>query len=72
MVARGESIEITDRGRPAALLGPLPTGGPIERLRLAGDIEPASGDFDDLPAPLPSSAEQLPSEVLTGLRQAER
>ena len=72
MVERGETIEITDRGRPVALLGPLPSGSPIERLRLAGDLEPASGDFDDLPEPLPSSAEQLPSEVLAGLRSTER
>lgn len=72
MVERGASIEITDRGRPVAILGPLPTGSPIERLRLAGDIEPASGDLDDLPEPLSSSAEELPSEVLTRLRQTER
>ncbi len=72
LVERGETIEITDRGRPVALLGPIPAGSPIEQLRLSGDIEPASADFDDLPEPLPSSAEQLPSAVLAGLRQAER
>jgi len=55
-----------------AVLGPLPAGSPIEQLRLSGDIEPASGDFADLPEPLSSSAEQLPSAVLAGLRRAER
>jgi antitoxin (DNA-binding transcriptional repressor) of toxin-antitoxin stability system len=72
MVERGETIEITDRGRPVALLVPLPDGSPMERLRRAGELEPASADFDDLPEPLPSSAARLPSEVLAGLRHAER
>lgn len=72
MVERGDTIEITDRGRPVALLGPVPSGNPLERLRRAGDIVPASADFDDLPEPLLSSAAQLPSEVLAGLREAER
>ena len=72
LVERGETIEITDRGRPVALLGPVSTGGPLERLRIRGDIEPAVGDIDDLPEPLPSSTSQLPSEVLAGLRRDER
>ncbi|AGL28846.1 hypothetical protein J113_23685 [Mycobacterium tuberculosis CAS/NITR204] len=29
-VEAGETIEITDRGRPVALLSPLPQGGPYE------------------------------------------
>jgi prevent-host-death family protein len=72
LVERGETFEITDRGRPVAILGPLPKGGPIERLRRAGDIESARDDLDDLPEPLPSSADRLPSEVLAGLRRDER
>lgn len=31
-VEAGETIEITDRGRPVALLSPLPQGGPYEQL----------------------------------------
>ena len=72
-VERGESIEITDRGRPIALLSPLPEGSPLERLRALGDIEPATGDLDDLPAPLvlvPGT--DPPSSVLRRLRQNER
>jgi len=71
-VERGESIEITDRGRPVALLSPLPDGNPLERMRLAGDIEPAAGSLDDLPAPLPSQALEPPSRVLARLREHER
>jgi prevent-host-death family protein len=72
MVERGDTIEITDRGRPVALLAPIPGGSPLEQLRRAGDIAPASGDLDDLPEPLPSTAAKLPSEVLADLRHDER
>jgi prevent-host-death family protein len=71
-VERGESIEITDRGRPVALLSPLPEGNPLQRMRLAGDIEAATGNLEDLPAPLRSSALEPPSRVLDRLREHER
>jgi prevent-host-death family protein len=71
-VERGETIEITDRGRPVAVLGPIPTVSPLERLRLTGDIQPASSGLADLPDPLPSSGGRLPSEVLADLRSGER
>ncbi|MGH8995422.1 MAG: type II toxin-antitoxin system Phd/YefM family antitoxin [Acidimicrobiales bacterium] len=72
-VEQGEVIEITDRGRPVAQLSPLPVGSPLDQMRAAGDIEPASGDFDELPEPLvlPEGVE-LPSAVLTRLRHDER
>jgi prevent-host-death family protein len=72
LVERGETIEITDRGRPVALLGPLPDGSPLEQLRKAGEIEPATGDIDDLPPPLSSDGLELPSRVLARLREGER
>ncbi len=72
MVERGDTIEITDRGRPVAVLGPVPTGSPLERLRLAGELDAATADLNDLPEPLPSSADRLPSEVLEELRRHDR
>ena len=72
LVERGETIEITDRGRPVALLAPLPEGTPLEVLRAAGDVEAATGDLDELPAPLPSQGDELPSAVLLRLRRDER
>ena len=72
LVEEGETIEITDRGRPVALLGPLPQGGPLERLRASGDVEPATGDLDDLPDPLPSRGAESPSTRLARLRDHER
>src|SRR5439155_234091 len=32
-VEAGETIEVTDRGRPVAVLAPLPEAGPLEQLR---------------------------------------
>jgi prevent-host-death family protein len=71
-VAAGESIEVTDRGRPVAVLAPMPDD-PLERLRAAGDLIPAQADFDDLPDPLPlAPGAEPPSSVLARLRADER
>jgi prevent-host-death family protein len=71
-VERGERIEITDRGRPVALLAPTPED-PVARLEAAGDLLPAERDFDDLPEPLPlAPGSEAPSTVLTRLRRDER
>lgn len=71
-VESGERIEITDRGRPVAILSPVP-GDPLERLRATGDLEPARGVLRDLPEPLPlPSGAQAPSDVLARLRADER
>jgi prevent-host-death family protein len=71
-VEGGETIEITDRGRPVALLTPLPTGGALESLRAAGEVESATGELGELPPPLPSTGRRLPSEALARLRHDER
>jgi prevent-host-death family protein len=73
LVEKGETVEITDRGRPVALLTPIPEGSPLERMRAAGDIESATADLDDLPEPLILPREiELPSRVLARLRREER
>ena len=71
-VLRGETLEITDRGVPVALLSPI-CGGALDRLRAAGEVEPASIDLDEIGEPLPPrSGTELPSVVLVGLRGADR
>jgi prevent-host-death family protein len=73
LVGQGETVEITDRGRPVALLTPLPQGSPLERMRAAGDVETATDDLDDLPEPLillPGI--EPPSQALARLRRDER
>ena len=72
-VAAGETIEVTDRGRPVALLAPIPEAGPLERLRVAGEASVARGDLSELPAPLPlEPGQEPPSVVLERLRRDER
>jgi len=72
-VEAGETIEVTDRGRPVALLTPLPDGGALARLRGQGEVSTALVDLDDLPAPLPLGAgQESPSAVLERLRRDER
>ena len=73
LVEQGETVEITDRGRPVALLVPLPEGSPLDRLRAAGEIEPASADPDDLAEPLVLAADtESASSALQRLRRDER
>lgn len=73
LVEQGETVEITDRGRPVALLGPLPAGTPLQQMRAAGEIDPATADLDDLPEPLVlADGVETPSAVLRRLRQDER
>lgn len=72
-VEAGETIQITDRGRPVALLAPNPESGPLEQLRASGDIIPANGFIDDLPEPLPLPyGLEFPSATLARLRRDER
>jgi prevent-host-death family protein len=72
-VEAGETIEVTDRGRPVAVLAPLPGRSPIERLRAAGDLVPSQHDLDSLPDPLPlAPGQEPPSDVLARLRRDER
>ena len=73
-VLAGESIEITQRGRPVALLIPLPEPTDVvERLIAEGRARPAKGNLLDLPPPLkPQPGTMLPSEALAELRAEER
>ena len=72
-VEAGETIEITDRGRPVAILAPLAERTPLDRLRAAGQVTPATGSLEDLPPPLPLAAgQEAPSLVLARLRSHER
>jgi prevent-host-death family protein len=71
--AKGESFEVTDRGRVVALLVPAPAGDLLDRLTAQGRLSQASGDLLDLGAPLPPQPDQpLPSAVLQELRAGER
>lgn len=71
---RGEPIQITDRGRPVALLTPVPrTESRVEQLAAAGRLRRATRSWRDLPPPLPlKPGEKPPSKVLEEMRADER
>ena len=72
-VEAGETIEVTDRGRPVALLTPIPEASPLERLRAGGEVDEPTGGLDDLPEPLDlEPGQEPPSVVLARLRADER
>ena len=72
-VAAGESFEVTDRGRPVALLVPVPTKQGLDALVAAGRARHGDRQLRDLgtPRPLPPGAPG-PSEMLERLRADER
>jgi prevent-host-death family protein len=72
-VESGVTFEVTDRGRPVALLSPMVDKSPLDRLRASGDVSAPTGDLDDLPPPLPLAPGQTPPSIaLARLRADER
>ena len=72
-VAAGESFEVTDRGRPVALLVPVPRGEGIDALVAAGRARRGKGKLSDLGSPRRARpGAPPPSEVLERLRADER
>ena len=73
LIEQGETVEITDGGRPVARLTPVPEGTPLEQMRCGGELDPGSGDTSELPDPLelPLGVE-TPGDALRRLRSEER
>jgi prevent-host-death family protein len=72
-VERGETIEVTDRGRPVALLVPVRNVDGFEALLASGRLVPAEADLLELGEPLePTSGAPVPSEALADARAGER
>jgi prevent-host-death family protein len=72
-VQRGETIEVTDRGRPVARLIPVPQSDGLASLAESGRLSRATGDVLELGPPLPpASGVALPSARLADLRADER
>jgi prevent-host-death family protein len=72
-VERGESIEVTDRGRPIAMLVPIPVETGRARLEASGRLRPAEGDVLSLGEPLPAPrGVPSASDELARLRADER
>jgi len=72
-VQRGETIEVTDRGRPVAWLVPVPPSGGVADLAASGRLAPATGDALALGPPVQGAeGEALPSKALAEARAQER
>lgn len=66
----GESVLITNHGRPMATLQPMTADlAWREQLIAAGTLIPATADWRDLPPPLPSSEDEPSiSDILEEMR----
>ena len=71
-VERGESFEVTARGRAVALLVPAPEGDDLARLEAEGSLRRGEGDLMSL-APLPAERGQSAlSDILRDMRAEEQ
>ena len=71
-VQAGETIEITDRGHPIALLCPIPEDSPFERMIAAGQVKMAEASIHDLPEPVKSRpGQEMLSETILRMRADE-
>jgi len=60
-VANGESVEVTDRGRPVARIVPIQEAEPHERMVADGEITVGNGrwiDIDPLPPLIATSGDR--------------
>jgi prevent-host-death family protein len=72
-VEAGESLRVTDHGRPIAMIVPMPTSpSGLDALRRDGRVRTGSGRLDDCQALPPVVGRPLPSEVLEAMRAHER
>ena len=70
-VRRGESLEVTERGQPVAVLQPIPsTLDPLAALAARGiAVRRGRGNLADLAAPVPLDAGRSASGALQELRE---
>ena len=68
LVAQGQSLEVTERGRPVAVLGPAEENdSPLRRLVASGRVRAPQGDLLDL-APPKGPVSTKGTEALEDLR----
>ena len=73
-VKAGETLEVTERGEPVAILGPRPEKpvSVIDRLIAEGRVTPATVDHRTIGPPPPAEpGERLASEILQEMRDEE-
>ena len=72
-VKEGESLVVTEHGRPIARLVPYTTGTSLDEMIASGEVTPPSGNLQEFLARYkPVESEILGSEVLQEMRDEER
>jgi prevent-host-death family protein len=71
-VIEGETIEVTERGRPVARIVPLHGRSVLDQMIAEGRATPARGDLLDLKPLPPVPGKRRLSDVLADLRADER
>ena len=72
-VKEGESLVVTEHGRPVARLVPYTTGTSLDEMIASGEVTPPSGDLQEFLARYkPVESEILGSKVLQEMRDEER
>lgn len=69
--AAGESLEITDRGRPVAMLVPIRSSG-LQRLTELGLVRAARISISELPPPVEPRGGRQVTAILAEQREHER
>ncbi|MFN2569314.1 MAG: type II toxin-antitoxin system Phd/YefM family antitoxin [Candidatus Dormibacteria bacterium] len=71
-VTAGETVEVTDRGRPVAHIVPLSAAGGLDQMVADGRATRAHGDILDVTPMTPPPRRPLLSQVLAEMRADER
>ena len=71
-VIAGETVEVTERGRPVARIVPLQGRSALDQMVAEGRASTARGDLLDVKPIPPISGKRRLSEVLAELRADER
>ena len=72
-VKKGESLVVTDHGRPVARLVPYTTVTTLDEMIASGEVTPPSGDLQEFLAHhMPVESEVPGSEILQAMRDEER
>lgn len=71
-VQAGETIQVTDRGKPVAMIVPMPNQSALDELEASGRVTRGDGDALLIRPVPPKRGAPLPSEMLARLREDER
>ncbi|MEK9602012.1 MAG: type II toxin-antitoxin system prevent-host-death family antitoxin [Pontimonas sp.] len=72
-VKEGESLVVTEHGRPVARLVPYTTGTSLDEMIASGEVTPPSGNLQEfLARHKPVESEILGSKVLQEMRDEEQ